>query len=114
MLIFLLIQELALSLIHILNSPQEALKKGIATVYQELSLIPGLTVAENIFMGRMPMRGKFINWKKGYEEAEKLLKELQIDVSPKERVANLSLWQCQMIEIAKAMSYEPKVLMRCV
>lgn len=94
-----------------INSPQEALKKGIATVYQELSLIPGLTVAENIFMGRMPMRGKFINWKKGYEKAEKLLKELQIDVSPKERVANLSLWQCQMIEIAKAMSYEPKVLM---
>ena len=94
-----------------INSPQEALKKGIATVYQELSLIPGLTVAENIFMGRMPMRGKFIDWKKGYEEAAKLLKELQIDVSPKERVANLSLWQCQMIEIAKAMSYEPKVLM---
>ena len=94
-----------------IKSPQEALKKGSATVDQELSLIPGLTVAENIFMGRMPMRGKFINWKKGYEEAEKLLKELQIDVSPKERVANLSLWQCQMIEIAKAMSYEPKVLM---
>lgn len=94
-----------------IHSPQEALKKGIATVYQELSLIPGLTVAENIFMGRMPMRGRFIDWKKGYEKASKLLKELQIDVSPKERVANLSLWQCQMIEIAKAMSYEPKVLM---
>lgn len=94
-----------------LQSPQEALSRGIATVYQELSLIPGLTVAENILMGRMPMRGKFIDWKKGYEKAAEILKELQIDVSPKEKVANLSLWQCQMVEIAKAMSYDPKVLM---
>lgn len=94
-----------------IHSPQEALKKGVATVYQELSLIPGLTVAENILMGRMPMKGKFIDWKKGYEEAGKLLQELQIDVSPKEKIANLSLWQCQMVEIAKAMSYNPKVLM---
>lgn len=94
-----------------IHSPQEALDKGIATVYQELSLIPGLTVAENILMGRMPMRGKFIDWKKGYRKAEQILNDLQINISPKEKVANLSLWQCQMIEIAKAMSYEPKVLM---
>lgn len=94
-----------------ISSPQEALDKGIATVYQELSLIPGLTVAENILMGRMPMKGKFIDWKKGYEKAQKLLDELQIDVSPKALISELSLWQCQMIEIAKAMSFEPKVLM---
>lgn len=94
-----------------IHSPQEALDKGIATVYQELSLIPGLTVAENIFMGRMPVKGKLIDWKKGYEKAGKILEDLQIHISPKEKVADLSLWQCQMVEIAKAMSYEPKVLM---
>ncbi len=94
-----------------IKSPQEALYKGIVTVYQELSLIPGLTVAENILMGRMPMKGKLIDWKKGYEQAGKILKDLQIDISPKALISELSLWQCQMVEIAKAMSYEPKVLM---
>ncbi len=93
------------------KSPQEALHKGIATVYQELSLIPGLTVAENILMGRMPLKGKLIDWKKAYEKAGKILQDLQINISPKALISELSLWQCQMVEIAKAMSYEPKVLM---
>lgn len=94
-----------------IKSPQEALKKGIATVYQELSLIPGLTVAENILMGRMPMKGKIIDWKRAYEKAQEILAGLQIDISPRALIAELSLWQRQMVEIAKAMSYEPKVLM---
>lgn len=94
-----------------LESPQDAIESGIATVYQELSLIPGLTVAENILMGRMPMKGKFIDWKKANQKAQNLLDDLQVNVSPKAVVADLSLWQCQMIEIVKAMSYEPKVLM---
>lgn len=95
----------------VLKSPQEAFDRGIATVYQELSLIPGLTVAENILMGHLPMKGKMIDWKKTYAEAKKLLDDLQVNISPKETVANLSLWQCQMIEIVKAMSTNPKVLM---
>lgn len=95
----------------VLKSPQEAFDRGIATVYQELSLIPGLTVAENILMGRLPMKGKLIDWKKTYEEAGKLLEDLQVNISPKEIVANLSLWQSQMVEIVKAMSTTPKVLM---
>lgn len=52
------------------HSPQDALDNGIVTVYQELSLVPGLTVAENILMGRMPMKGKFIDWKAAYRQAE--------------------------------------------
>lgn len=95
----------------VLKSPQEAFDRGIATVYQELSLIPGLTVAENILMGRLPMKGRMIDWKKTYAEAKKLLDDLQVNISPKEIVANLSLWQCQIIEIVKAMSTNPKVLM---
>lgn len=94
-----------------LSSPQEAFSKGIATVYQELSLIPGLSVAENILMGRLPMKGKFIDWKETYKRAQAVLEDLKVDISPKEMVANLSLWQCQMVEIVKAMSSSPKVLM---
>ncbi len=92
------------------NDPGDAFAKGIATVYQELSLIPGLSVAENIFLGRLPMKGKIVDWKKTYSMAEELLKELNIDISPDEMVYTLSVGQCQMIEIAKAMSFKPKVL----
>lgn len=92
------------------SDPGDAFAKGIATVYQELSLIPGLSVAENIFLGRLPMKGKIVDWKKTYSMAEELLQELNIDISADEMVYNLSVGQCQMIEIAKAMSFKPKVL----
>lgn len=93
------------------SNPQEAFDCGIATVYQELSLIPGMNVAENIFLGKYPMKGKFIDWTKTYDMTEKLLTDMGIDIDPKEKLYNLSMWQCQMIEIAKAMSSEPKVLL---
>lgn len=92
-------------------SPEEAIEKGIATVYQELSLVAGMSVAENIFLGRFPMKGKFVDWKKTYEMTRELLKGMGIDIDPKEMVYNLSMWQCQMIEIAKAMSTTPKVIL---
>jgi len=90
--------------------PSEAQSMGIATVYQELSLIPGMSVAENIFIGRLPMKGPAVNWKLARKMAKELLNELDIDISPDETVNHLSAWQCQMIEIAKAMSLQPKVL----
>lgn len=92
------------------NDPRDAFAKGIVTVYQELSLVPGLSVAENILIGRLPMKGKLIDWKRTYSMAEELLKELNIDIPADSMVYNLSMWQCQMLEIAKAMSYNPKVL----
>lgn len=92
------------------NDPMDAFKEGIATVYQELSLVPGLSVAENILIGRLPLKGKFVDWKKTYSLAEEILEELNINISAREMVYNLSLWQCQMIEIAKAMSFKPKVI----
>lgn len=93
-----------------INNPQEAFRQGIATVYQELSVVPGLTVAENIFLGRMPQKGGFIDWKKGKQQAKEILDELGIDIPVTELAGNLSVGQCQMIEIAKAMSFQPKVL----
>jgi len=95
-----------------IKTPSDAFGKGIATVYQELSLIPGLSVAENIFFGRMPKNKLgIINFKKANEEAKKLLNELGIDISPKTPVAALAMWQRQLVEIAKAMSFNPHVLL---
>lgn len=93
------------------SNPKEAFDRGIATVYQELSLIKGMNVAENIFLGKYPMKGKRIDWPKTYEMTKTLLTEMGIDIDPKEMLYNLSMWQCQMIEIAKAMSSEPRVLL---
>lgn len=93
------------------NDPAEAYAKGLAVVYQEMSLVPGLTVAENIFLGRMPKRGNIIDWKKANKMASEMLARMKVDINPKEVVSRLSMWQCQVVEITKAMSYNPKVLM---
>ena len=92
-------------------SPTDAFKQGIATVYQELSLVPYLTVAENIYLGRLPKKGKVVDWKKTYQMAEDLIKKMNVDIDPHEKVFKLSMWQCQVVEIIKAMSFNPKVLM---
>lgn len=93
------------------DAPTDAFSKGIATVYQELSLVPYLSVAENIFLGRLPKKGKVIDWKKTYAMAEDLLKGMNVDIDPHQKVFKLSMWQNQVVEITKAMSFNPKVLM---
>jgi ribose transport system ATP-binding protein len=92
------------------QNPKQAFDAGIATVYQEMSLIPGLSVAENILIGRYKMNGPFVDWKSTYREAEMVLENLGISLPLKETVNNLSVWQCQVVEIAKAMSANPKVI----
>ena len=57
-------------------APEEAIEQGIATVYQELSLVAGLTVAENILLGRFPMKGRFIDWKKTFSMAQEVLDDM--------------------------------------
>ena len=95
-----------------ITNPKEAFEKGITTVYQELSLIPGLSIAENIFFGRLPKKTNLIiDYNKAYEDASAILKELNIDISPKTLVSELNVWQRQLVEIAKAMSFEPHVLL---
>ena len=91
--------------------PTEAYSHGFATVYQEMSLVSGLTVTENIFLGRMPKKGGLIDWNKAHADAKKMLDMMRVDINPKEIVSRLSMWQCQVVEITKAMSYRPKVLM---
>jgi len=95
------------------KTPVDAAKEGFAVVYQELSLILDFTVAENILLGRYEMTGPgggTIDWKKTNQRAEDLLKSLNIDIPVTTKVSELSVGQRQVIEIAKAMSHNPRVL----
>lgn len=93
------------------KSPADAIEVGISTVYQELSLVMSLTVMENIFMGRLPSSGGIVNWKETEKRAQELLDELHLtSIKPTDIVGELSASQRQMVEIAKAMSFNPKVL----
>ena len=94
-----------------LRSPQDAFARGIATVYQELSLVPELTVAENILFGRLPMRGPFIDWPQTFERGRQILSEMNVDLDVRGKVGRLSVAQQQVVEIAKAMSFNPSVLL---
>ena len=91
-----------------IHSPQDAQNLGISTVYQEITLCPNLTVAENMFIGRT--KSKFTNWKKMNEEADRILKSLDIAVSATQQLASCSLAVQQMVAIARAVDMECKVL----
>ena len=93
------------------NSTGDAYEKGIVTVYQEMSLIPGLSVAENIFLGRLPQKYTSIDWRGAYQMAGDLLQKMNVDINPREKVSRLSMWQSQVVEITKALSFNPKVIL---
>ncbi len=98
-----------------LESPRDAFQKGIAIVYQELSLIPELTVGENILFGRLPKKqfmGRFIiDWPEVFAKAKSILDELHVDLDVTQKVNQLGVAQQQVIEIAKAYSYNPSVIL---
>lgn len=95
----------------VFHSPSEANEKGFAAVYQEMSLVQSLTVTENIFLGKMPKKGNIIDWRRAHEMAKELLDSMGVTINPKEIVSRLPMWQCQVVEITKAISSHPKVLM---
>jgi len=83
---------------------------GVAIIYQELTLVKGMTVGENIFLGREPVENGIINWNKVYAESKKLFEKLNIEIDVYEKVENLGIGQQQMVEIAKAISKDSKIL----
>lgn len=85
-------------------------KAGIAIIFQELSLVKELTVGENIFLGKEPSRFGVINWSELYHKASKLLQELNLPIDPRESVGSLGIGQQQLVEIAKALSQDAKIL----
>ncbi|WP_028815496.1 sugar ABC transporter ATP-binding protein [Streptomyces flavidovirens] len=92
------------------HGAQDAERLGIATIYQEFNLVPELTVAENIFLGRQPRRFGMIDRKRMEADAEELLRRVGVDVSPRVLVRELGIARLQMVEIAKALSLEARVL----
>jgi ABC-type sugar transport system ATPase subunit len=83
---------------------------GIAIIFQELSLVKELTVGENIFLGKEPARFGVINWSELYHRASKLLQELHLPIDPRITVGNLGIGQQQLVEIAKALSHDARIL----
>lgn len=92
------------------HNTKEAQDAGIVIVHQELNMLGHLTVAQNIFIGREFKKGIRIDDKKMNEEAAKLFKRLNIDIDPTETMSNLTVGKQQMCEIAKAISYDAKVI----
>lgn len=97
--------------VHI-KDPLDALKKGIAMVHQELQPIPERSVAENIFVGRYPMKmgGLIVDHNKMYADAAEVLKEVHLNYDPRAKLKTLSVSQMQLVEIAKAVSADCRVL----
>ncbi|WP_455138087.1 sugar ABC transporter ATP-binding protein [Thermophilibacter sp.] len=91
-----------------IRSPQEAQDLGIATVYQEITLCPNLTVAENMYIGRGHKKTE--NWRKMYADADKILQSLGIPVSAKQQLGSCSIAMQQMVAIARAVDMDCKVL----
>ena len=93
-----------------IESPNQAQALGIAIIYQEFNLIPQLGAAENIFLGREPTRFGFVDFKKEYREAAAILDSLGISLDLDTPVSSLSIAQQQMVEIAKALSVQAKII----
>ncbi len=93
------------------KGPRDSQHAGISIIHQELNLIPELTIAENIFLGREKTGalGRIL-WNDMYQEADKLLARLNVKYSSKTLLGELSLGEQQMVEIAKALSFESKVI----
>ncbi|MCD8141083.1 MAG: sugar ABC transporter ATP-binding protein [Planctomycetaceae bacterium] len=92
------------------ENPREAQDAGIVIVHQELNLMPHLTVAQNIFIGREPMRGRLIDDQQMIQDARKLFDLLNIDINPAETMGNLTVGRQQMAEIAKAISTDARII----
>ena len=90
--------------------PHERQRLGIATVYQEFTLMPNLSVAENIFIGREPVRGTFLHWPTMLLEAKKVAEKLDLRVDPLTPVYALSVAEQQMVEIARALTMNAKLI----
>ncbi len=91
-------------------NPREAIDLGVGMIHQELLLLPNLSVAENIFVGRYPMSGGRVDRRKMEEEAYKGLDRLGLEISPRRAVEGLSTANQQLIEIAKALTLNAKLL----
>lgn len=92
------------------DAPIEAIRAGVGLIYQERQMVPQLTVAENIFMGDLPKKRGFVDFKELNRNARELLTEFGLDISPTDKIKDLSAAMQQMVEIIKVYSRNPKLI----
>src|SRR5258708_1410981 len=92
------------------SNPASAQHAGLSVIFQEFNLLPHLSVAENIFINREPLRGFTIDWARMYQSAADVLAMLEIDLDPRVLVESLSVAQQQLVEIARALSFKAQVI----
>ncbi len=90
--------------------PKDAEEAGIVIIHQELMLLDELSVAENIFLGHLDNKCSLVNWKTVYERAQNVLKQLDVEIDVRMKVKNLGVGHKQLVEIAKALSLQSKIL----
>ncbi|MEE8270883.1 MAG: sugar ABC transporter ATP-binding protein [Alphaproteobacteria bacterium] len=93
-----------------LASPHDAQRRGIVTIYQEFNLVPNMTIAENVFIGREPGRANFINWPDMARRTRAITGRLGLDLDPMATVRYLSVAEQQMVEIARALSMDSRLI----
>lgn len=91
-------------------SARQALDNGVSMVHQELNLVRQRSVMENIWLGRFPRKGPFVDHRRMYEETRRIFQDLEIDIDPRALVGHLSVSQQQMVEIARAVSWGARVI----
>jgi len=92
------------------DTPLKRQEAGVVTIYQEFNLLPEMSVAENMFLGREPRRFGLIAWQQMYEQAQAILDDLGLNLNPRTRVRSLSVAEQQMVEIAKAMTFRARLI----
>lgn len=92
------------------HAPVQALRAGISMIHQELSPVPERSVCENLWMGRLPMKGIVVDEKKMRQDARELFQRLNLDLDPDAKMGDLTVAKMQMVEIAKAVSYNSKIV----
>src|SRR6202044_3844488 len=91
-------------------TPHDAQRAGIVTIYQEFTLAPNMTIAENVFIGREPGSGIFVNWRKMASETKKITARLGLQLRPMSIVRELRVAEQQMVEIARALSMKSQLI----
>ncbi len=92
------------------DTPRERQRLGLATIYQEFNLLPFMSIAENLYLGREPRRRGFIDWGRMRDDARALLASLGLSVDPRREVRHLSVAHQQMIEIGRAVAQQAKLI----
>ncbi|MBV9702107.1 MAG: sugar ABC transporter ATP-binding protein, partial [Methylobacteriaceae bacterium] len=93
-----------------LSTPHDAQQLGIVTIYQEFTLAPNMTIAENVFIGREPGRGPFVDWRRMAADTHAITRRLGLELRPMALVRGLSVAEQQMVEIARALSMQSRLI----